>query len=112
MKNEPWTTPAPTQSSSTSRSYGWPDVMLKALACAYTGRSRWTLQRAVASGELVAAGRRGRSITFRKEDLDRWLLGNVDGASAPHSQRAARQPSSSGTAAALERLRGLRGGLP
>lgn len=56
--------------------FGWPNVMRLAMACTYTSRSRWTLQRAVARGELIAAGRRGRSRTFLREDLDRWLLGS------------------------------------
>ena len=58
--------------------FGWPPIMRTAIACRYACRSRWTLQRAVQSGELVVAGRQKRSRMFRREDLDRWLLGVAD----------------------------------
>lgn len=97
--------------------FGWPDVMTTALACTYTARSRWTLYRAVAAGELVAAGRRGRTFTFRKTDLDAWLLGNAGNnenptatAVAPTASRS--NASGSATSSALERLATLRRGVP
>ncbi len=46
-------------------------------ASTYVSRSRWTLYRAVARGELPIAGRRGRALIFRCEDLDRWMLGGI-----------------------------------
>jgi len=57
--------------------YGWPPLQPIATASAYVSRSRWTLYRAVARGELPVAGRRGRALVFRREDLDRWLLGGT-----------------------------------
>jgi excisionase family DNA binding protein len=55
--------------------YGWPPLQPVATASAYVSRSRWTLYRAVTRGELPIAGRRGRALVFRREDLDRWMLG-------------------------------------
>jgi excisionase family DNA binding protein len=57
--------------------YGWPPLQPIATASAYVSRSRWTLYRAVARGELPVAGRRGRALVFRREDLDRWMLGGT-----------------------------------
>ena len=57
--------------------YGWPPLQPIPTASAYVSRSRWTLYRAVARGELPIAGRRGRALVFRREDLDRWMLGGV-----------------------------------
>ena len=61
-------------------------------AVAYTGLSRNTIRRAVASGALAIYGRPvGRPI-FRREDIDRWLAGGptepVPGP-IPHRRRAA-----------------------
>jgi hypothetical protein len=47
--------------------YGWPPLQPIATASAYVSRSRWTLYRAVARGELPVAGRRGRALVFRRE---------------------------------------------
>jgi hypothetical protein len=58
--------------------YGWPPVLVYRLAELYTGRSRWTIQRAVRAGELRIAGRQKRSPVFRREDLDRWLAGEIE----------------------------------
>jgi excisionase family DNA binding protein len=55
--------------------FGWPPILPTATAAAYCSVSKRTLKRAVASGALQVAGHRGRSMTFRREDLDRWLLG-------------------------------------
>jgi hypothetical protein len=54
---------------------GWPDVLPLARAVEYTGLSRWTLMRHVQRGELAIAGRRGRSPSFRRSDLDALLSG-------------------------------------
>jgi len=61
---------------------GWPSLQPIATASAYVSRSRWTLYRAVARGELPVAGRRGRALVFRREDLDRWMLGGIAAAPA------------------------------
>lgn len=103
-------------SSSTEQiaaAFGWPPIMRLAVACVYTSRSRWTLQRAVARGELVAAGRQGRSLTFRREDLDRWLLGSAsnDEQLRVVPRPARQQAVATATSDALERLRQVtRGG--
>jgi hypothetical protein len=55
--------------------FEWPAVLTTALATAYTGRSKWTLARDARAGKLEAAGRCGRSLTFRREALDAYLIG-------------------------------------
>ena len=57
--------------------FGWPPLQPIRTASAYVSRSRWTLYRAVARGELPVAGRRSRALVFRREDLDRWMLGEA-----------------------------------
>jgi hypothetical protein len=95
------------QVAETLAAFGWPPLMRMDIACRYTCRSRWTLQRAVQSGELIAAGRQKRSLTFRREDLDRWMLGP-----AVEPQAAAEPPRSTSTSGgALERLRSLTRGV-
>ncbi len=91
--------------------YGWPDVMRTSIAAQYIGGSRWMILRAVEAGHLTPAGRRGRSFTFTKESLDRFMLGE------PHSvQVAMREPGGvrattrSASSAALGRLSAIREG--
>lgn len=65
-------------------------------AVAYTGLSRNTIRRAVASGALEIYGRPvGRPI-FRREDIDRWLAGGptepVPGPT-PRRRAAAERPA-------------------
>jgi len=62
--------------------FGWPPLQPIATASAYISRSRWTLDRAVARGELAIAGRRGRALVFGREDIDRWMLGGIAAAPA------------------------------
>lgn len=57
--------------------HDWPPLLIARLAYAYTGRSRWTVARAVRDGALRIAGRNGRSPVFKRADLDAWLLGDV-----------------------------------
>lgn len=45
------------------------------LAALYVGAHPVTLKRAMRDGKLKVAGRCGRSWTFRRADLDAWLLG-------------------------------------
>jgi len=59
--------------------FGWPPIMPTPVATAYACCSRWTLARAVDDGKVTPAGKRGRSWTFRREDLDHWLLGETQG---------------------------------
>jgi hypothetical protein len=49
--------------------------MTTRMVMAYTGRSRAPIIRAVAAGSLVPAGKHGRSYSFRKCDVDAWLVG-------------------------------------
>jgi len=62
--------------------FGWPPLQPIATASAYVSRSRWTLYRAVSRGELPVAGRHGRTLVFRREDLYRWMLGGIAAALA------------------------------
>ena len=56
----------------------WPPFLTTRRALAYTGRSRATINRAVAAGVLPVYGRpggqRGERV-FARADLDRWLAG-------------------------------------
>jgi excisionase family DNA binding protein len=56
----------------------WPPLLTTRRAVAFTGMSRHTIGRAAARGELPVAGRRGRTYIFRRDDLERWLLGDMD----------------------------------
>lgn len=97
------------------RAFGWPPIMPMRMATAYSSVSKWTIKRAVVRGEFAAAGRRGRDLMFRREDLDRWLLGQhaAAGNSQPLPSASRNVPRSSGasseTDAALTRLRAMRG---
>jgi hypothetical protein len=57
--------------------YGWPPILTMRLAVAYTGLSSTTIKRAVAAERLCAAGRCGRTLTFLREALDAYLLGQT-----------------------------------
>lgn len=92
------------QLAETLAAFGWPPIMRTAIACRYTVRSRWTLMRAVQAGELKAAGRSKRSLTFRREDLDRWMLGPEEPATTASPVRNA------APAEALARLDAIRRG--
>ncbi|MBP6842557.1 MAG: helix-turn-helix domain-containing protein [Kofleriaceae bacterium] len=76
----------------------WPPYLTARRAMAYTGRSRNTINRAVAAGKLSVYGRpggaRGERV-FRREDLDRWLAGGGDAAAAtpPAEKRATTPPA-------------------
>ena len=56
----------------------WPPVLTFRRALAYTGKSRATLNRAIASGRLRLYGRAGGprgERTILRADLDTWLRG-------------------------------------
>jgi hypothetical protein len=74
--------------------FGWPPLQPLPVAIKYTGRSRWTIRRAIADGSLKVAGRQGRSPVFAREDLDRWLLGQTEG-NVPDLSPAPRRAASS-----------------
>jgi excisionase family DNA binding protein len=62
-------------------SFDWPQLLTTPRAALYTGCSKWAILRAVRSGQLTIAGRRGRVFIFRRADLEQWLTGtNDDGA--------------------------------
>lgn len=74
----------------------WPPLFTIARAVAYTACSRSTINRAIQSGELLHHGRIGKHAhlrVVRREDLDRWLAGDIsNGDTAPsrtHTTRAA-----------------------
>lgn len=52
-----------------------PPLLTTRRAVAFTGMSRHVIGRAVKRGELVPAGRKGRTWIFRKVDLEVWLCG-------------------------------------
>lgn len=83
--------------------YGYPPRMVMRLAALYTGRSKWTLRRAVNDGALQVAGRCGRSMVFDRAALDAYLVGTV-----PASRAAEQHPRrNKGTRDALARLRSI-----
>jgi hypothetical protein len=98
--------------------YGWPPRLVMYLACIYTGRTRWTLARAVRSGALPVAGRNGRSAVFDRRALDTWMVGGcstvpavADGGATKPTGTSAQRPGRA--SAALERIRAIaRGGQP
>lgn len=85
--------------------FGWPPLLPMAMATAYASCSRWTIQRAVAAGKLAVAGKRGRSITFRRDDLDRWMTGSVANSESPSDPPPVRLASPN--ADAIARLRAI-----
>jgi hypothetical protein len=92
--------------------YGWPPRLVMYLACAYTGRSRWTLARAARSGILPTAGRNGRSLVFDRDALDAWMVNggreSVDKTLDAALTSAPCRQTGSSSADALARLRVLR----
>lgn len=91
-------------------SEAWPPILPTARAAAYCSVSRWVLIRAADAGELVPYGRRGRTLTWRREDLDRWMRGPI---ATPATVETSREPRAarSTTGNALDRIRRLaRGG--
>lgn len=58
----------------------WPPFLTMARAVIYTGCSRTTLGRAIRRGDLPLHGRAGGphgQRVVRREDLDRWLAGDI-----------------------------------
>ena len=87
----------------------WPPYLTTRRAIAYTGRSRTTINRAVAAGELAIYGRpggeRGERV-FERAELDRWLRGPVPDpavVSAPRSMRGSERGAAD-IGAALARI--------
>lgn len=58
----------------------WPPILIFRRALTYTGKSRATLNRAIASGRLRLYGRAGGprgERTILRTDLDTWLRGDL-----------------------------------
>lgn len=87
--------------------FGWPPLLITAVAARYCQTSKSTLLRAVAAGEVQPAGRRGRSFVFSRTELDRWMTQPLE--SPPV---AASTPARSGEPPSdlLDRLRRIRTG--
>lgn len=96
--------------AATLAAFGWPPIMRMEIACRYACRSRWTLQRAVEAGVLLVAGKQGRSWTFRKEDLDRWLIGTPAEAGAHETSISPKSRETAASKAALARIDAVRKG--
>jgi predicted DNA-binding transcriptional regulator AlpA len=102
----------------------WPPYLTARRVIAYTGFTRSSINRAVASGALPVYGRpggeRGERV-FRREDVDRWLSGNMPAATAPARAGAPSAPtprptsprmaSTTATAEALARIKRTAKGL-
>src|SRR5882672_9431614 len=88
---KPCCMPIRSASSSAQAEAAWPPLLTIARAVAYTGCSRSTLGRAIKRGDLPLYGRaggpRGQRV-LRREDLDRWMRGDV-GASGRGVDRSA-----------------------
>ena len=65
----------------------WSGFLTTRRAILYTGESRSAIGRAMRNGDLVAAGRRGKSYVFSKEALDLWLCGGRPGVTRPDDAR-------------------------
>lgn len=87
----------------------WPPIMPTLRAALYCSVSKWTLTRAAAAGELKPYGKRGRTLTWRRDELDRWMRG--DAATAASVPTPARKPTkraadtAPASSNALERIR-------
>lgn len=95
----------------------WPPILPTARAAKYCSVSRSTLTRAASAGELAPYGRRGKTLTWRREDLDRWMRGEPTASAvviAPAIQaRTAPSTKRSPSSSALQRIRRLaRGAQP
>lgn len=91
----------------------WPPIMPTALAARYCSVHPTTLTRAAAAKELRPAGRRGRTLTWRREELDRWLTRPAPSSttSPTHSTASVRAADTADMTAALDRIRrAARGG--
>lgn len=73
----------PPQTDDELAGFSWPPLLTTPRAVKYTGVSKWSILRAVRSGALVPAGRRGRVFVFRRVDLDQWLTGVEQDPNAP-----------------------------
>lgn len=93
----------------------WPPYLTTRRLMAYSGRGRTSINRAVASGALPVYGRpggeRGERV-FRRDDVDRWLSGNMPAAALPRAaappaprSTSPRVTSTAATAEALARIK-------
>lgn len=85
----------------------WPPYLTARRAVAYSGRSRATINRAVAAGALPVHGRPGGGERiFRREDIDNWLASGLDSPAKtpPRPTVLRRSAGSTSTADALARI--------
>ncbi len=89
----------------------WPPYLTTRRAVVYTGRSRATINRAVAAGKLPVYGRPGGGErVFRREDVDRWLGTAPDLAHSNPPRRPERTPAIGRTDALARIAATARGG--
>lgn len=89
----------------------WPPYLTTRRAVVYTGRSRATINRAVAAGKLPVYGRPGGGErVFRREDIDRWLGTAPDVTHETAPRRPERTPRISRTDALARIAATARGG--
>src|SRR5262245_33273152 len=80
-----------------------PRFVTTRVAMEYTRLSRWVLARAVKAGLLSPVGRRGKTLTWSLDELDRFMSGTDVGAVPAPAVAARRQPADQ--SAALERIK-------
>ncbi len=100
--------PSPGPLNTTHDASAWPPLLTIARAVAYSGLSRSTLNRAIGRGDLPLYGRvggQGHTRIVRREDLDRWLAGDIRRADEMGTLRAASASRPPDVAPALERIR-------
>lgn len=71
--------------------------MRTATAAAYVDGSKWKILRAVEAGLLKPAGKQGRSLTFTKQSLDEFMLGEPANETAPINTPSRRSSSTTST---------------
>lgn len=79
----------------------------------YAQVSRATITRAAREGRLPVAGRNGRSLVFRKDDLDRWMTSSPAESPVPKAtvRSAPRETAAAQVAPAIaDRLAAIRRG--
>lgn len=88
-----------------------PSLWLTRTAASFTQRHPSAITRAARNGELPIAGRNGKSLVFRAEDVKNWFLGNGSDKTAAATEGAARPARATAPSAdALARIEAARRG--